>query len=123
VSNNHLLTGKSGEDIACDALRKRGYRIVARNYRTRLGEIDIIALDKDVICFIEVKTRTNVRRGMPAESVHAAKQRQIAKTALAFLQEKKFFDKKARFDVVSVLQSEKDFAVNIIPHAFELPSF
>lgn len=122
MANNHLLTGKFGEDAACVALRKQGYHILARNYRTHFGEIDIIASDKGVICFIEVKTRTNIHRGLPAESVHGYKQRQIAKSALAFLQEKKLFDKKARFDVVSVLQSEDNCDVTIIPHAFELPS-
>jgi len=122
VSNNHLLTGKSGEDIACDALRQRGYRILARNHRTAFGEIDIVGFDRDVVCFIEVKTRTGVQKGLPAESVHAFKQRQIARAALQFLQEKKLFGKKARFDVVSVLRSEGNDVVRIIPNAFELPS-
>jgi putative endonuclease len=114
--------GRSGEEAAVVLLKENGYKILARNYKTRLGEIDIVARDKDTLCFVEVKTRLSERFGLPSEAVSRFKQRQISKAALIFLKEKKLLDKKARFDVVSVLYSEKGPKLDIIKNAFELDS-
>ena len=120
MSKAHLYLGKSGEEAAVNFLKNNGYRILARNYKTKLGEIDIIARDKDTLCFIEVKTRHSDRYGLPAEAVSLPKQRQIAKAALFFLKERNLLEKKARFDVVSVLYSEGAAKTDLIKNAFEL---
>ncbi|MFH0762664.1 MAG: YraN family protein [Candidatus Omnitrophota bacterium] len=116
--------GKSGEEAAVDLLKKNGYNIIFRNYKTRLGEIDVIAYDKDTLCFIEVKTRSSDRFGLGQEAVSKPKQRQIAKAALIFIKEKNLLNRKARFDVASVLVSLGLPKINLIKDAFELdPSF
>jgi len=120
VSCNNLKLGIEGEEEAAALLRKNGYRIIARNYKTRLGEIDIIAYDNDTLCFIEVKTRNSARFGLPEEAVSAAKQRQISKAALCFIKEKDFLDRKARFDVVSISYAQLPPKLNLIKNAFEL---
>ena len=115
-----IALGKAGEELAADFLKKQGYKILARNYKTRLGEIDIVAKHKDTLCFIEVKTRRSVKFGLPQEAVSWRKQGQISKAALIFLKEKNLLDKKARFDIVSVLNSDKGSEFNLIKDAFEL---
>ncbi|MDI6606776.1 MAG: YraN family protein [Candidatus Omnitrophota bacterium] len=120
MSKENLYLGKSGEEAAVDLLKKSGYNIISRNYKTKLGEIDIIAYDKDTLCFIEVKTRNSDRFGLPQEAVSKPKQRQIAKAALIFIKEKDLFNKKARFDVVSVSSWPQGVKMNLIKDAFEL---
>jgi len=120
VSREHLNLGRAGEGQALSFLKDKGYRILARNYRSKLGEIDIIAQDKDTICFIEVKSRTSDRFGLPKEAVFIPKQKQISQAALMFLKEKNMLDKKARFDVVSIIYSEGLPKIELIPNAFEL---
>jgi len=120
VSKENLYLGSSGEDAAVDLLKKRGYRILARNYKTKLGEIDIIARDKDTLAFIEVKARHSDRFGLPQEAVSVSKQRQISKAALIFLKEHSLLEKKARFDVVSVVYSKDKPQLDLIKNAFEL---
>lgn len=120
MSKQGLYLGKRGEEAAAGLLKDNGYKILIRNYRTKLGEIDIIAFDKDTVCFIEVKTRKSDRFGLPSESISGSKQRQISKTALAFLKEKNLLDKKARFDIVSVLYSKDKPRLDLIKDAFEL---
>jgi putative endonuclease len=120
VSKQNLYLGKRGEEAAVGLLKDNGYKILLRNYKTKLGEIDIIAKDKDTICFVEVKTRYSERFGLPAEAVFRSKQRQISKAALVFLKEKNLLDKKARFDVISILYSEDNPKLDLIKNAFEL---
>ena len=122
MSKEHLYLGKSGEEAACALLKKSGYKILIRNYKNKLGEIDIIAFDKDVLCFIEVKSRQTDKFGRPQEAIFASKQRKISKVALSFLKEKNLFDKKARFDVVSVIYSGEIPRLDLIKNAFELDS-
>lgn len=112
--------GKRGEELAAGLLKENGYKILLKNYKTKLGEIDIIATEKDTICFIEVKTRESVRFGLPFEAISAPKQRQISKVALMFLKEKNLLDKKARFDVISVIYSNSKPQLDLIKNAFEL---
>ena len=122
MSKEHLYLGESGEEAACALLKKNGYKILVRNYKNRLGEIDIIACDKDTICFIEVKSRHSNKFGFPQEAIFASKQRKISKVALSFLKENNLFDKKARFDVVSVMYSGEKSRSDLIKNAFELDS-
>ncbi len=120
MPKDNLNLGSLAEDRAQEFLKASGYRVLARNYRTKLGEVDIIAIDKDTLCFIEVKARSSDRFGSGLEAVSRLKQRQISKAALSFLKEKKFFDKKARFDVVSLDFSGPEEKITLIKNAFEL---
>ncbi len=112
--------GKKGEDLALRFLKKNGYRIIERNYVCKMGEIDIIAREKDTLVFIEVKTRTSTTFGPPQLAVNASKQRQMSKVALNFLKEKKLEDVKARFDVVAILLGPKGEEIELIKDAFDL---
>ena len=120
MSRQNLYLGKFGEESAIDLLKTNGYRILARNYKTKLGEIDIIARDKDTVCFIEVKTRHSDRFGLPQEAISRSKQRHMAKVALMFLKKNNLLDKRARFDVISIMHSEDTSKLDLIKNAFEL---
>lgn len=121
MSKQGLYLGKQGEEAAASFLKNNGYRILYRNYRCKLGEIDIIAKDKDTLCFIEVKTRYSIRYGLPEEAISRFKQGQIAKTALLFLKQNNLLEAKARFDVVSLVYlSAADIKFKLFKNAFEL---
>lgn len=122
VSKKHLYLGASGEETAANFLKENGYKIIVRNYKTKLGEIDIIAKDKDTFAFIEVKTRRSNRFGSkPLEAISKVKQKQISKAALNFIRKNNLLDKKARFDVISVIYSTNDkCGLELIKNAFEL---
>jgi len=120
VSKQNLYLGKTGEDLAVGFLRESGYKIIARNYKTRLGEIDIVAREKGVVCFVEVKTRSSDRFGLPQEAVLRSKQRQISKAALEFLKNNDLLGQSARFDVVSVVLAAEGQKIDLIRNAFEL---
>ncbi len=100
--------GEKGEKLAVDFLRKKGYRIVATNFRSPLGEVDLVAQEGDTTIFVEVKTRKSVECGMPQESITRAKQSQILKTALMYLKKNGLGNGNYRFDVVSILFKEDD---------------
>ena len=114
MPKDRIAFGKEGEKLEADFLKNQGYKILRLNYKTKLGEIDIIAWDQDTICFIEVKTRQSDKFGLPQEAVSWRKQAQISKTAIIYLKENKLLDKKARFDVVSALNSDKGLEFNLI---------
>ncbi|UAK29849.1 YraN family protein [Nocardia asteroides] len=95
--------GARGEELAAKFLCAAGMEIVARNWRCRYGELDLIVLDGDVTAFVEVKTRSGLGYGMPAESVTFAKQQRIRRLALLWLAEQDGPWRRIRFDVVSVL--------------------
>jgi len=97
--------GIEGEDLAVKFLKKIGYRIVAKNYKTQIGEIDIIAKDGDTTVFIEVKTRTNDSFGYPFEAVHSGKRQKLKNLALLYLK-KQGKELPVRFDVLSILCAE-----------------
>src|SRR5512135_2759967 len=111
--------GKKGEEVALRFLKKKGYRILEKNYVCKLGEIDIIAKEKDTLAFIEVKTRTSTLFGPPELSVTPFKQMQLSKAALYFLKEKRLDDVKARFDVVSILLEPQGEKIELIRDAFD----
>lgn len=120
MSRENLELGACGEKIAVDLLKKNGYKIITRNFRTKLGEIDIIATDAGTICFIEVKARKCIKFGLPEESVAKTKQRHAARVALLYLKQNNLLDKKARFDVVSILLSPEKAETKLIKNAFDL---
>ena len=112
--------GKKGEDLALRYLKKNGYRIFERNYVCKLGEVDIIAKEKDTLAFIEVKTRTSTAFGPPQLAVNAAKQMQLSKVAQYFLKEKCLEDVKARFDVVAIVLGPRGPEIELIRDAFDV---
>jgi putative endonuclease len=99
------VEGGWGESVAAEYLRKKGYEIIAANYHSRFGEIDLIAQKDDIIAFIEVKTRKNVSYARPMESVTPIKMKKIVSTAMLWLQSHKC-ENQPRFDVIEVYTGE-----------------
>jgi putative endonuclease len=97
-----IALGKTGEDLACAELEKRGYAIIARRYRRRGGEIDIVARDGPTIVFVEVKARDSHAFGEAAEAVTAFKRRRIAQLARDYMTRQRLSNCPCRFDVVSI---------------------
>jgi putative endonuclease len=112
------IIGSRGEELAAKYLEEQGYKVLTRNYRCRLGEIDIIASDGEDLVFIEVKTRTSLAFGLPQECITRSKQLRIRKIALYYLAEKRPLYSNYRFDVVSILLNNDEFQVEIIRNAF-----
>ena len=112
--------GFKGESIAAGFLKRNGYKILEQNYKNKLGEIDIVAKDRDTLVFVEVKTRRSDQFGHPKWAVTPRKQRKISMVALYYLKEHRKSNLKARFDVVTVLDRQKSPVVEIIKNAFEL---
>ncbi|MBQ7197061.1 MAG: YraN family protein, partial [Synergistaceae bacterium] len=112
---------KLGEDCAAKFLEAQGYTIVARNFRIRSAEIDIIARLDDVIVFVEVKARSDIRHGLPSEAVNLRKQKKIIEAAGVFLQDENFSECACRFDIVEVyLRGDCVEEINHIENAFEV---
>ena len=122
MSDVTKILGQSGESFASKYLESKGYKIIARNFRIRSAEIDIIAEFNGEIIFVEVKTRSNTRRGLPAEAVTLQKQKKIIEAASVFLQDDKYFDRPCRFDVIEIYSSGKNFELRHIENAFEVTS-
>ena len=116
-----INSGRKGEEEAVSYLRKNGYKIIERNYRTKLGEIDIIADCKGCVCFVEVRAKNSLSFGAPAETIIKRKQLQISKAALLYIKKYKLQDASCRFDVVLVegVDSPRP-EVKLIKNAFEL---
>ena len=102
MDRSRLNIAKIGESLAAKHLTARGGKILARNYRARRGEIDIIVQDGEFTVFVEVKTRRSLKFGMPQAAVTLQKQRQISKAALAYLQAENLLDAPCRFDVIAI---------------------
>lgn len=114
----HAL-GKDGENTACEELRRRGYEILETRYRTRYGEIDIIARDGATTVFVEVKTRTGSGFGDGADAVTAWKQRRVTKMAFDYVSRNGLHDTPCRFDVVAVDASSGGRRVEVYTNAFD----
>lgn len=113
--------GQWGEDAASDYLKQNGYEILERNYHSHFGEIDIIAQERDCICFVEVKTRKNSHFGFPAEFVNLTKQQKIIKTAEFYLTKNIVVNNSYRFDIIEVFYYDKQITkINHLKGAFEL---
>jgi putative endonuclease len=111
--------GDKGEGLACNFLKKKGYRVILRNFKTSLGEIDIIAKDKDTLVFIEVKTRESLQYGQPFESVTRIKRKKIANVATLYLKKLKEIPA-CRFDIVSIYHKKGNLVFELIKDAFEI---
>lgn len=99
--------GDRGESIACDYLTHNGYEILSRNFRSKFGEIDIVAKNNNTIYFVEVKTRSNLKKGMPYEAVNYRKQRQLHKAATYFLLTNNYTKYKCNIGVICILLKEE----------------
>ena len=110
--------GILGETLACDELRRRGYEILARRYRTRLGEIDIIARDGPTLVFVEVKARSGREFGGAAAAVTGWKQRQVVQMATDYLVRRRVVDCPCRFDVVAIDFQDGKNRIEVYPNAF-----
>ncbi|MDB5343844.1 MAG: hypothetical protein JWP89_2221 [Schlesneria sp.] len=95
--------GDRGENVAANYLESQSFRILERQHRGHYGEVDLIAIDGDTIVFVEVKTRATSAAGDPTEAVDRTKQRKITRSALAYLKQKGWLERRARFDVVAIL--------------------
>ncbi|MDE6757917.1 MAG: YraN family protein [Clostridia bacterium] len=111
---NNRYSGIEGEHLAVEYLKKSGYKILERNFTTKIGEIDIIAQDKNYLVFVEVKSRNNTQFGLPVESVTAQKARKIIRVAEWYILYKKKQNCLCRFDVIEVLRGE----INHIKNAY-----
>ena len=117
MSDLNKFKGSSGERIAEEYLKKEGYDILARNFRTRLGEIDIVASKGEYLVFVEVKARKSEAYGFPSESVTYAKQRKTSMVASQYIKLNMYFGAAVRFDVVEVYLTEG--RINHIENAFD----
>lgn len=115
--------GTRGEMLACDYLCKQGYQILEKNFRCKLGEIDIVAEKTGRLRFIEIKTRSGAGFGRPEEAVHPQKQKKLTKLAMWYLKEKRLSDTSISFDVLAVEWSPSAKPVfTLIEDAFEAAS-
>jgi len=104
--------------LAVTALKKQGYKILERNYRTALGEIDLICRHQGALVFIEVKTRTGHRFGPAQDAVHPGKQARLRKLADYYLKQKRLGEMDIRFDVVGILWLGEKPQIEVIQGAF-----
>jgi putative endonuclease len=115
-----IILGKEGERVAELFLKKKGYKLVERNYRCAAGELDLVMLDQRVIVFVEVKTRRGNGYGTPLEAVESRKQQKMIYAGQFFLNAKKLSQREARFDVVGISWPGPQPLIEHIENAFEL---
>jgi putative endonuclease len=120
MTRARIALGKTGEDLACQELERRGYAIVARRYRRRGGELDIIARDGKTMVFVEVKAREGRAFGEASEAVTAHKRLKITQLALDYLMRHRLTNCPCRFDVVSIHVETGVPAIEIFQNAFDV---
>jgi putative endonuclease len=118
VSRHRVVLGKTGEDLACRELERRGYAIIARRHRCRSGELDIVARDGPTLVFVEVKARDNRAFGDAAEAVTWQKQRRIVRLASEYVMRHHLNDSPCRFDVVSIQFDDGRPVIEVFQNAF-----
>lgn len=118
--NRQQQFGKKSERLAAEFLDRMGYRIIETNYRSKLGEIDIIAREKGTLVFVEVKARNSSRFGSPKGAVTPAKQRKISMVALDYLKRSGQDGASARFDVVAIDTASGKTDIEVVKNAFAL---
>jgi putative endonuclease len=122
VTDNRKGLGSAGEEEAARLLKKNGYKILERNYRSRFGEIDIVAREGETMVFVEVKTRTGENFGSPKEALDKRKRRHITRASMDYLARAgSGSERPVRFDVVTVTVELKDgsLSTELIKNAFE----
>ena len=113
------ILGKHGEDLACAELERLGYAILDRRYRTKFGEIDIVASEGGATVFVEVKTRIGEQFGAAAEALTAWKQRRLTQMAVDYLARHRLHDRPCRFDVVAIDMDDGRPRIQVYAHAFD----
>lgn len=114
----HLHTGKEGEEFAVKLLKKKGLKVIERNFRTPIGEIDIVAKDGKDLVIVEVKTRKGIQYGHPVEAVDHRKQNKLRRLAQFYLKLKGYNDVHVRFDVLGLIKDGDGYQVSYIRDAF-----
>jgi putative endonuclease len=114
--------GRRGEDLACAELEKRGYVILERRFRTRCGELDIIARDGGVLVFVEVKARSGSNFGTPFESVTWKKRQRLSQMAASYLFARRLESVACRFDVVAIVEQRGTHTIELVRGAFDMQS-
>ncbi len=114
------LAGRMGEELAAQYLLRKGYQIVGQNVRSGPAEIDLIALDGDMLCFVEVKSRCRNDQGDPEEFVDFRKQERLVRGASCFHARERYNHYRVRFDVISVLEENGKMNINHLENAFEV---
>ncbi len=120
MTRERLELGERGEALALEKVKQLGYRNIVKNYRCRLGEVDLVARDGDELVFIEIKTRKGRPLGFAKEAVTLRKQQQISKVALNYMKTHNCCDVSARFDVVAVAMGNGPPQIEVIRNAFDL---
>lgn len=115
----HLKRGTAGEKAAEAFLRGKGYQVLDSNWRFRGGELDLVCSKKDLIIFVEVKTRKNSERGLPGDALTPGKQKKLVKTASAYLSKYKLWASPCRFDLISVYMGQNNCKIDHEKHVFE----
>lgn len=117
---NRQKLGKAGEILAYKYLKKHKYNIVARNYSTPIGEIDIIAEDGNILVFVEVKMRRSDAYGLPEEAINSKKMQKLTRLAQLYIKRKNLYNREARFDIVSILAQGRfgKKSIRLIKNAF-----
>jgi putative endonuclease len=126
MSQARVILGKTGEDLACRELERRGYAILARRYRRRHGELDIVARDGETIVFVEVKTRDGEEFGGGPAAITVLKRRRITALAADYLARYRLAGRPCRFDVVSIRMDREvvtpdglTATIEVFQHAFD----
>lgn len=123
MTQDRQQLGNTGETAAAGYLEGRGYRILQRNYRNPMGEIDLVARDHKTLVFVEVKTRRSQRFGSAKTWVTEKKQRRLSLVALVYLKQTGQMNTRARFDVVTVDATMDPPQIEVIQNAFELTAY
>ena len=114
---NNIDKGRKGELIAKEYLVSKGYNILNLNYRNKIGEIDIIALEKDILVFVEVKTRTSTKFGYAYEAVNRKKQEKIIYCSQLYMQQNRLLNYQMRYDIIEVYLTS-NLKINHIQNSF-----
>lgn len=120
ISNKTI--GDLGESIAEEYLSYIGYKIITKNFRCKIGEIDLIGIDKKYLCFIEVKTRRSEKYGLPCEAVNYKKMKKIYKVANIYILKNKIYNYNFRFDIVEIRLNirQNTKSIKLIKNAFSM---
>lgn len=117
--DKHIITGKIGEELATNLLTKKGYKILETNYVCNIGEIDIIAKLESVIVFVEVKTSSSLKYGLPKERINYKKINKIKNVATCYLKYKGLLNKvSVRFDCIEIVGDSLDYKIEHIENIF-----
>jgi len=120
MKDTRKALGSRGEDLAVQYLKKKGFKVIERNYRCSVGEIDLIAREKNTLVFVEIKARSSSEYGLPQEAVDRFKQKKMIEVARAYMAERHLKDDIiARFDVVAIHLTPTGPDIELIKDAFQ----